>query len=206
MKTKTNLLMLLALFSLNSVVFADSPLTSTPFSDAYQNEPIIIKASKTNGLLTIDLMDYLADESKPIALKMALINKLRWNIDGKSNASTFFDYLKKKNSYTSEDDFMKNGNGDELLSMAYLKAMDNYFDVDDAIRYADNALKKNSKSYTYNILTAIIKAQKAMGGDWCEVYKLTDNVRMNTSLNRDMKNEAITIIFEYMDFYKDDCK
>ena len=41
-----------------------------------------------------------------------------------------------------------------------LKAMDNYFDVNDAIAYSDSALKKNPQSYTYNIITTMIKAQK----------------------------------------------
>ena len=44
MKTKPGLLMLIAIISTNFIAFADSPLTSTTFSSAYQNEEIVIKA------------------------------------------------------------------------------------------------------------------------------------------------------------------
>jgi hypothetical protein len=89
--------------------------------------------------------------------------------------------------------------------MAYLKAMDNYFEVDEAIVYAEKAVSKNPKSFTYNIICALIKAQKAMDGDWCMVFKITDRVRKDKSLQMDMKQEAFNIIFEYMDLYQDDC-
>jgi hypothetical protein len=82
MKTIPVLLTLLISFALNSVVFADSPLTSTDFSSVYQNEPIIVLSSKTKGLLTDELMDYLTQENNPVEIKMALINKIGWNIQG----------------------------------------------------------------------------------------------------------------------------
>jgi len=52
---------------------------------------------------------------------------------------------------------------------------------------------------------ALIHAQQAIDSDWCEVYKLTDRVRENKELVQDMKEEAIAIIFEYMDLYQDNC-
>ena len=61
-------------------------------------------------------------------------------------------------------------------------------------------------SYTFNIITALIKAQKAFDTDWCKVYILTDNVRKDKSLIGDMDIKAIAIIFDYMDLYKEDCK
>ena len=107
-------------------------------------------------------------------------NELSWDIDGKSNAKTFLNFLKKKKIYKNEGEFLDNANGDILLCLAYLKALDNYNQVNDALSYAEHALKKNRKSYTYNIITAIIKAQKAFDTDWCEVFILTDNVRKDT--------------------------
>ncbi|MCF6364946.1 MAG: hypothetical protein L3J35_01975 [Bacteroidales bacterium] len=205
MKIKIILLSLLAVFSVSSTAYADSPLTSTHFSKAYEDEAIIIKASKSNGILTPELMNYLIDKQNPVAVKMAVINKLSWDINGKSNTGIFIDYLKKKKLYKNEDKFIKKGKGDVLLCVAYLKVMDNYNDIDDALKYAEYALKKNSKSYTYNIIAALIKAQKAFNSDWCKVFKLTDNVRNNNSLKIDMKVEAITIIFDYMDLYEAEC-
>ncbi len=86
--------------------------------------------------------------------------------------------------------------------MAYLQALDNYFDVSQAIIFAEQALTKNPKSYTFNIICALIKAQLAFDSDWCKVYSLTNEVRLYESLFKDMDEEAIKIIFEYMDLYK----
>lgn len=104
-----------------------------------------------------------------------------------------------------KDDLLKKADAAELLCLAYLQAMDNYFEVDEAIVYAETAVSKNPKSFTYNMICALIKAQQAMDVDWCTVFNLTDRVRKDKSLQMDMNQEAINIIFEYMDLYKDDC-
>lgn len=204
MKIKIILIIIVIIVSLNKI-YADSPLTSTEFSIAYLDEPIVIKAGEAEGILTHELMNFLSDEKNSIDIKMAVINKLSWSIDGKSNSAIYFDYLKKLRGYKNESDFIKKGNGDDLLCMAYLKALDNYFDVTDAVKYADAALKKNKKSYTVNIVVALIKAQKEFDKNWCNVFKMTDNVRKNNSLKIDMREEAMEIIFQYMDIYGGEC-
>ncbi|HNZ41823.1 MAG TPA: hypothetical protein PLI16_00440 [Bacteroidales bacterium] len=186
-------------------LFADSPLTSTDFYKAYQHEKMVVRAAATDGVLTNQLIKFLLAKKKPIAVKMAVINRLGWSLDGKQNASVFFDYLQEHKGYKGTDDLLKRAGASELLCMAYLKAMDNYFEVDEAIVYAEKAVSKNPKSFTYNIICALIKAQKAMDGDWCMVFKITDRVRKDKSLQMDMKQEAFNIIFEYMDLYQDDC-
>ncbi len=194
----------LALFS--SAVFADSPLTSTNFSAAYSEEPIVIAASKTEGQLTNELMDYLTDENNPIDLKMAVINELGWKFRGKNNGQVFMKYLTEKYKYSDEKKFLKKGKADDLLSMAYLKALSDYFDVSDALVYAEKAMKKNPTSRTYNLIVGLIKAQKTMDDNWCEVYKITDGIRKNDNLKDDLKPEAVKIIYDYMDIYGDYCK
>ena len=141
MKTKPILLTLLILFFTDSVILADSPLTSTDFSSEYLTESIIVKASKTNGLLTEELMNYLTVDNNPISIKVSIINKLGWDTHGKNNSSIFLKYLKSKKRYSTLEDFLKNGTSDELLCMSYLKAMDNYLNVKDAIRYWTRRIK-----------------------------------------------------------------
>lgn len=201
MKTNFIIVLIIGLLSSQSL-FADSPLTSTNFSKAYKDSEIIQLASKTEGKLTIELMDYLSNNKNPIELKIALINALGWSFDGQNNSIMFYDYLKEKSKL--ED--INQANADILICYAYLKALDNYFDVEDAIIYAKKAKSKNEKSYTINIICALIEAQKAMDTDWCEVYNLTNNVRINNTLNQDMKEDSISTIFDYMDIYKDNCK
>lgn len=204
------LLFLSSLFFLNEVR-ADSPLTSTNISEAYKNLPIIIIASNSEGILTNELIEYLLDKENPIDIKMALINELGWDIDGKNNAEIFLEYLKINNYYESEKDFLENGKGYELLSMAYLKALDDYFDVRKALGYAEKAILKKPDSYTFNIIKGLIEAQTFVGGpgqprDWCKLYQATDVVRSNKALEADMKKGAIKIIFDYMDSYQSYCE
>lgn len=205
MKTNFIFAVFISLFTFSQTLFADSPLTSTAISKAYQSEKIIQKAAEAGGLLTPKLMRYLTKKRKPIVLKIALINELGWDIDGRDNASTFFAYLQKKYNYEDMEDFRQKADGDLLICMAYLKALDNYLEVSEAISLAQAAKAKKKNSYSVQIICALIEAQKAQDSDWCKVYKLTDKVRMNQSLDKDMGTEAINIIFDYMDLYKEYC-
>ena len=206
MKCKLFLALVFGLL-VNQNLLADSPLTSTKISNAYKDYAIIQLASKSNGDISVNLMDYLYEKSNPIDVKIALINEIvnsGWRIEfkEKNNAVIFLEYLQQK-----ESGFSLNGNpnSETLISYAYLKALDNYFDVAEATQWADLAKYRNGESYTVSIIWALIHAQQAMDSDWCEVYNLTNSVRENKGLEKDMKEEAIFIIFDYMDIYKDDC-
>ncbi len=201
---KISLLILIAFLTIGNS-FADSPLTSTHIADAYQDNDYIKVAKIANGELTPEIIENLTNTNIPIDIKMAIINELGWQINGKKNFDIFTDYLVEKNLIKSKNNY-KDASGDILLCMAYLKAMDDYFEVKDAIKLAELALKKSPKSYTFNIITALIKAQDMMDDDWCHVYHLTDDVRRNSSLKSDMDQKAIDIIFLYMDAYGNYCK
>ncbi len=203
---KPTLLVLLFIWAFSQIAQADSPITSTDISSSYQDVAIVQTAKSAQGALTDELMAYLADESNPIDVKMAVINQLGWDFDGKSNADVYLNYLIMTKKISSEAKLKKKGTAHQLICMAYFRAMDNYFEVKDAVVYAELATRKNKKSYTIQLIAAIIKAQKAFDADWCAVYKLTDAVRTNTSLTMDMRNEASVAVFEYMDLYKESCQ
>jgi len=57
------------------------------------------------------------------------------------------------------EDLINNGKDYELLCLAYLKAMDNYFEVEEALVLAKKARSKKPGSCTFNIITALIEAQ-----------------------------------------------
>lgn len=183
---------------------ADSPLTSTDFAAAYKNEKMVKAANAANGVLTPKLMKFLAGSGK-IDVKMAVINALGWNIDGKINAVTFLKYIKDKQGFSSDDEVLNNASPDIVLCVAYLKAMDNYFDVEEAAIWSKRAALANRSSYTFAIIDGLIQGQFYFDTNWCDVFYATDNVRTNTALTKDMNEAAITIIFEYMDLYADSC-
>lgn len=207
---KTKLIFLLAIiWGGGYQLHADSPLTSTDISKSYEDVPIVLLASQAEGKLTEELMDYLVNAENPIDIRVALINALSWGHEGIENAAIFLAYLQGMEMFTDYNDFSRKAPWDLLICMAYLDALDDYFNVSSALSLAKRARAKNRNSYTVRIICALIEAQIAMHrGDnhWCKAYKLTDRVRNNSSLKQDMREGAIKNIFEYMDIYESYCK
>jgi len=182
-------------------VLADSPLTSTTIYLGYKNEPIVVEALEYK-VLSKNILEYLESSQNPVAIKIAVINALGWNIDGNTNAERFLQYLYKKNEYENTDVFLMELTGEMIICLAYFVALGDYFDVDNAVLLANHAKAKSPRSYTVNIICALIEAQKAFNDDWCEVYNLVNRVRENDTLIDDMNEEAKAAIFEYMDLYE----
>jgi hypothetical protein len=205
MKITKNLLTILFLFLSSSKVFADSPLTSIEFYKVYSTEKIIEEAANSNGVLTGKLMIYLSNPLHPIDVKMALINRLGWNSKGKKNSKIFMKYLIKKYGFKTDESLINLMSGEDLTCLAYLKAMDNYFDVEKALDYSNLAIKKSPDSFTTNIINALIKSQIFLQTNSCKVYQVLEDVRVNYSLKNDFKKEATDVIFEYVTIFKKPC-
>jgi hypothetical protein len=58
---KKYFVLILLTLSINSV-FADSPLTSTDFSQSYLDIPIVKEAFTSKGRITLEMMDYIDDD------------------------------------------------------------------------------------------------------------------------------------------------
>ena len=66
-------LILIFTFSINSV-FADSPLTSSVFYQAYLDMPIGQEAIKSKGKVTDEIWVFILDDMNPLHVKLAIIN------------------------------------------------------------------------------------------------------------------------------------
>jgi len=203
---KNTFLGILAMLFFSYQASADSPLTSTEFYKAYEKLPIIQVAGNSNGLLTKELIKYLADKDNPTDVKIALINRLGWNIKGKKNASILIKYLKSKYSFNTTAELKADLSASDLICIAYLKSMDNYFDTKEELIFASAAQVIEPESYTINIIRSLIKAQDYVYKSYCQVFKIVDEVRSDEKLTIDFKKEASDIIFEYIDGYKKYCK
>ena len=203
---KKTILFILFTLSINAV-FADSPLTSTNFYQAYLNVPIVAKTANSNGVLTDEVFDYLNSTTSSIDKKIAVINALKWKIEGKNNATLYLKKLMFLHKDYTPTAFYNLANADELICYAYLKAMDNYFDVKEASLFSAQALKRNPKSYTIAIINQLIVVQMLLNrqNEWCEVYHSMNNIRENKDLIVDFRKEASTIILNYTDKYKENC-
>jgi hypothetical protein len=200
---KTLILSLFFVIS-SSRLFADSPITSTDFYKSYLDNTMVMKAHNS-GVMNDTIAEYLLNDTIAIDIKAAVINALSWSIDGKDNAPLFVQYIIKKNNLGKAFD-MNTLSADAIFCLGYLTIMDDYFQTDKAISILSLARDKKPKSYTVNIILALAEAQRVFDSDWCGVYKVCNEVKKNVSLKTDMRESAISVIFDYINLYKSSCK
>jgi len=205
MKIK-NLLLSLCFLLVAHVSFADSPLTSTPFYKGYLDIAFIKEAAKSNGSITEKQLQFLTQFKNPIAVKLALINSLGWNIKGKSNASKYLKYIYQQNPKLNNSNFINKASAEELICYAYLKALDNYFNVKLASVFAKQAIHKAPTSYSIHLIGILIQVQGVNAKNWCAIYTNINKVRTNKKLQLDFRDKSIKTIFSYTDGYKEYCK
>ena len=195
---KPGLIILLFIFSI-SLSKADSPLTSTPISDAYKDINLVVKA-ENKGKMTMEFAKFLHSSDNSIDEKAALINAIGWSIDGKDNAALYAKYIfHKKLSELDLEDL----NGEDLFCLGYLQALDDYFNPSKSFLYFEEGAKKINHSLTFSLIYTLAKAQNIMDdGDWCKIWSMTYQTLNDKSLYRDLREAAIKIIRDYMILYK----
>lgn len=188
-----------------AVSWADSPLTSTHFADAYSDHEMVQMANELmqNDIPTT-LLNFLADKQQPVDVRLAVINKIGWNFDGTSVGEQLGQYLMGRYKAQNEKKLVKKLDAGTLAVYAYAKAMSNYFDVKAASELGHQAVKKNkNKSFSVAMASALIDAQIYLDSDWSMVYKVVADVLHDGSLHLDMRQEAIDNIMEYINLYNE---
>jgi hypothetical protein len=209
------LLFLLFTFG-NLSLRADSPLTSTPFYMAYLDVPII-KAHEGAATISSDGMKFL-DSNAPLDEKVAMINALGWGKEtlvkeyrqflGKKHGlnEPFFDSVLQyrgdnPEEYPGTDKLSQN----ELICLAYFQAMGDYFNPLKGHYCAYQAYIKGP-SKTLALIYGLIVAQYNLDVNWCYVYQVMDYCLNQAGIAQDaFREEAVRIIFEYIDLYKSEC-
>ena len=184
--------------------WADSPLTSTHFAEAYSDHPMVQMADQMmqNDIPTT-LLNFLADKNSPVDVRLAVINKIGWNFDGTTVGAQLGEYLMGRYGAKSEKKLVKKLDAGTLAVYAYAKAMSNYFDVTAASELGHQAVKKNkNKSFSVAMISALIDAQIYLDSDWGMIYKVIADVLHDGSLHLDMRQEAIDNIMEYINLYQ----
>ncbi len=204
------LLILILFISQNT--FADSPLTSTDFYKAYMDVPLVQEALNSKSKITNEMLEYIYSDTNPLEIKLAIINAIGWKVKGLNNSQKFFKFVMTKKKYKSDfggdyTAFNWNATADELICYAYIKALDNYFDVSDAFEVAGLALKKNPNSFAVNMIYNLIKAQGLISfGETCYAKKMFNTLKHNRNLMMDMRKESMPFVFEYIDDIGIDCR
>lgn len=74
--------------------WADSPLTSTHFAEAYSDHPMVQMASQEMQYdIPMTLLNFLANKNEPVDVRLAVINKIGWNFDGTTVGAQLEQYL-----------------------------------------------------------------------------------------------------------------
>ena len=198
------LLTAIALMLAFTAGWADSPLTSTHFADAYSDHPMVQMACEEMQYdISTTLLNFLANKNEPVDVRLAVVNKLGWNFDGTTVGAQLSEYLMGRYGAKNEAKLVKKLDAGTLAVYAYAKAMSNYFDVKAASELGHQAVKKNTnKSFSVAMISALIDAQVYMDGDWGMVYKVVADVLHDGSLHLDMRQEAIDNIMEYINLYQ----
>ena len=197
---------LVTLMAAWTLCWADSPLTSTHFADAYSDHPMVQMASEEmQGNIPTTLLNFLADKKAPVDVRLAVINKLGWNFNGTSTGAQLGDYLMGRHNVKSEAKLIKKLDAKTLAVYAYAVAMSDYFNVKKACELGHKALRKNKKDKSFSVAmaSALIDAQNYMDSDWGMIYKVVADVLHDGSLHLDMRQEAIDNIMEYINLYNE---
>jgi hypothetical protein len=187
------------------VSWADSPLTSTHFAEAYSDHEMVQMA---NEMMQYDmpttLLNFLADKSQPVDVRLAVINKVGWNFNGTSMGAQLGEYLMGRHNVKTEKKLVKKLDAGTLAVYAYARAMSDYFNVTAASELGHMAVNKNkNKSFSVALISALIDAQVYLDSDWSMIYKVVANVLHDGSLHLDMRQEAIDNIMDYINLYSE---
>ena len=185
--------------------WADSPLTSTHFADAYSDHPMVQMANEMMQYdMPTSLLNFLADKNQPVDVRLAVVNKIGWNFDGTPMGTQLCEYLMGRHNVKTEKKLVKKLDAGTLAVYAYAKAMSDYFNVAAASELGHQAVNKNkNKSFSVALISALIDAQVYLDTDWSKIYPVLANVLHDGSLHLDMRQDAIDSIMEYINLYSE---
>ena len=154
----------------------------------------------------LEIAEFLTSPENPIDVKAAVINALSWRFDGKNNAELYAYYLALLYHVSVIELDTAFLSADEIFCIGYLTIMDDYFHPEKALPLLEEAHKLMKDSFTVSIIMALTIGQKVMDYDWCEVWRLTEEVLKNKELKQDFRTEATKMIVDYMLLYKEYCE
>ncbi|HLE87359.1 MAG TPA: hypothetical protein VI727_06820 [Candidatus Brocadiaceae bacterium] len=198
-------LLLNVLLLFQKISHADSPITATGFYEAYMDVKMV-KRAHLEGVMGLEIAEFLTSPENPIDVKAAVINALSWRFDGKNNVELYACYLALLYHVSLIEIDTAFLSADKIFCMGYLMVMDDYFHPEKALPLLEEAHNMEKDSFAVSIILALAKAQRAFDSDWCEVWKLTEEVLKNKELKQDLRHEATKMIVDYMILYKEYCE
>jgi len=198
----------------NFQLFADSPLTSIQFWSK-DDGAIVVKASKSNGKINNEIINYLLNPKNLEVKKLIVVNALGWKFHSENNSIKFQKALFKKYQVSTFGDLKIKAKPFDLSLYAYILGFDNYFDVKKAKEIAEYA-KTKSLGFGTRYVFKLLEAQDNLSKDWCTVYssftEYSDefecsytSVYLKTEQQK-LRNRIIESSLDYIRLYRSSCK
>lgn len=194
------------------VALADSPLTSTDFASAYPDLAMISRAKDGDATAAYVFLAGSAANDQ----KLAVANALGWSGDF---ATGFFESLATQRDLKPEQLDVKDLNASQLFVAGYLVAMADYLELKPLKPGArgvwgktgqfllDRAAAQLKEDFTVQYVQALVKAQKAMSGPWCEVWRIpNDVVARFPAAQRNLRAGALESATGYLQGYEESCE
>ena len=193
---------------------ADSPLTSCDFHEAYADAPEVAHALASG--LDDETMRALDDPAVGHDVRAAMVNALGWRAEGQAHARKYVRHLALAHEKPAAGLTLAELTVQEVFALGHLIAMDDYFELAalggpgevqqaDALRLLDEAAARAPKDFAVAMVRALARAQRAMDGDWCDVYLVVREVEARFDGDPGLRAEAVRIIMEYVRLYRDSC-
>ena len=190
---------------LASASFAGNPVT-TNFSTFYSHIDEVNLAQQL-GKLDGGIATYILEESVSLENKAAAINAMYVDPKADYNAISFRQYLARRLHADWQNLDLGQLSGDELFCLAYLTILDKPSEPQSAFVIFEKAKEKSGSSFIINLFYSLTQAQIfADGNNYCEAYKVCDDVRNDASLISDFNQGAVNVIFDLVNDYKEKCK
>ena len=191
---------------------ADSPLTSTDFSGAYPDLAVISRAREGDAAAASVFLAGSASNDQ----KLAVANALGW---GGDFATGFFNFLAAQRDLKAEQLDLKDLNASQLFVAGYLVAMADYLELKPLKPGArgvwgktgqfllERAAGQLKEDFTVQYALALVKAQKAMSGPWCEVWRIPNEVvKRFPPAQRNLRPGALESATGYLQGYEESCE
>jgi hypothetical protein len=203
---RLSLLSALCLLGLALPVRADSPLTSTPFSQSYTDLPAVQQATLSHELSS-ELITFLSQAETPLDQKLAVVNALGWNLNGQHNHQRWLGYLRQHYQHPSATPEQLPMTAEEQLLLGYLMAMDNYFEPRPGLLWLRRGARQLWQSQAAQWILALTEAQDYINRPdiWCQAWLPIRQTLKNPDLKQDLRPSAQKIIVDYMRAYQDAC-
>jgi hypothetical protein len=172
----------------------------------------MVQKALKDGLMTESIRDYLVDDEVPLDHKLAVANAF----PAKERVSDpYMDALFKKYGEASEDTLgdvaltshfsIEMMTSNEMILAGYLMSRDNPEASANQLQFLEIAIYRDPMNYTAHLIMALIKGDNSYDKDWCEIWRLCEQLLYNDEIKVNIRQEANDLIIDYLYQFESFC-